>query len=151
MAFNGKEFWWPVYIHTWEKVQLHMARKERWVWEKKQRPKVFTYWHNSEVIPLMALNLQWCQPDSGRCLKMAETDEQEDGNRMLNKVRTEAYRRSVKIEQSPEPQFCSKSSKLLIAVLGWWSLQHLGSHSPAPLCIAHLMAEKNCTSSSTFC
>lgn len=49
---------------------------------------------------------------------MAETDEQEDSNRMQNKVRTDAYRMSVKIEQSPEPQFCCKSSKLLIAALG---------------------------------
>lgn len=80
--------------------------------EKKQKPEVFTYWHNSEVILLMA---QWCQPDSGRCLKMAKTDEQEVGNRMQNKVRTDAYRMSIKIEQSPEPQFCNKSSKLLIA------------------------------------
>lgn len=50
--------------------------------ERKTKGWIFTHWHNSEVIPLMALNLQWCQPDSGRCLKMAETDEQEDGNRM---------------------------------------------------------------------
>jgi len=46
---------------------------------------------------------------------MAKTDEQEVGNRMQNKVRTDAHRMRVKIEQSPEPQFCCKSSKLLIA------------------------------------
>lgn len=39
VAFDGKEFWWPVHIHTWEEVQLHMARKERWVWEKNKGPK----------------------------------------------------------------------------------------------------------------
>lgn len=38
VAFDGKEFWWPVHIHTWEEVQLHMARKERWVWEKNKGP-----------------------------------------------------------------------------------------------------------------
>lgn len=39
VAFDGKEFWWPVHIHTWEEVLLHMARKERWVWEKNKGPK----------------------------------------------------------------------------------------------------------------
>lgn len=36
VAFDGKEFWWSVHIHTWEEVQLHMVRKERWVWEKNK-------------------------------------------------------------------------------------------------------------------